>query len=103
MIETNIKFEHIDDIPVTALVNKLGPEYAKTFDDKPSFFIKTRHTYKQVKYNDGNFVFNETTEYKTFFLTIHQISNGWIGTFNGHFVNDYKDHIVTDICKVNFE
>lgn len=48
MIETNIKFEHIDDIPVTALVNKLGPEYAKTFDDKPSFFIKTRHTYTQV-------------------------------------------------------
>ena len=105
MKTTNVVFEEINMPLNNEFIEHLGEQYAGNDDDKLMFVIKTSHSDEKMVLDHNEtcgFKMESYTDIKTYVLNVFKISNGWIGTINGHFTCDYKNHIITHISKLEF-
>lgn len=105
MKTSNINFEEVN-IPLdNNLIEQLGQQFAVTPKDKPMFIIKASHQDEKMIMDPNEhcgFRMEPVTEIRTLVLSVFKISNGWIGTIDGHFACDYPNHTVTHITKLEF-
>lgn len=105
MKTTNINFEEINTPLNCEIIDKLGEEFAPTYDDKPMFIIKTVHQDEKIIPDQNEICGFKTENYieeRTFVMNVFKVSNGWAATINGHFASDYNNYIITHIAKLEF-
>lgn len=105
MKTTNVIFEEINTALDWKIINKLGEEFAPTYNDKPMFIIKTTHQDEKLVRDQNEtcgFKAENYIEEKTFVMNVVKIANGWMGTIDGNFSSDYKGYTITHISKLEF-
>lgn len=104
MKTTNVVFEEINMPLNNEFIDYLGEKYVSN-DDKSMFVIKTSHSDEKMVLDHNEtcgFRMESYTDIRTYVLNVFKISNGWAGTIDGHFIYDYKNHIITHISKLEF-
>lgn len=105
MNTTKINFEEVNISLDYKFINKLGEEFAPTFDDNPMFIIKTVHQEEKLVHDQNETCGFKTETYikeNTFVMNVFKITNGWTATINGHFASDYNNYTITHISKFEF-
>ena len=105
MKTTNVNFEEINTELDSNFIDILGEKYAPKEEDKAMFVIVTKHEDEKMILDSNEhcgFRMEPYTDIRTCTLTVFKISNGWLGTIDGHFTCDYRNYIVTHISKLEF-